>query len=155
MSGSSDSVKGRYSLETPLLQPQPCRAGRRCTHRSRRGRAWRALPDPGVPGLLPGVPSALARGALCTNLCSCSEDATMQQTSLSPRHLIAQSLCESWRCRKMERFKGEMKNNAQLALPQQLSCSARAAMRVLVTSSWMKKTITVLYKFQQIWEGKW
>lgn len=124
MSGSSDSVKGRYSLERLLLQPRTCRAGRRCTHQSRRDRARMALPNPGVPGMLPGVPSALARGALCTNLCSCSEDATMQQSSLSASHLIAQSHCESWRCRKMECFKGEMENNAQLALPQQQSCAS-------------------------------
>lgn len=48
----------------------------------------------------------------------------MQQTRLSPSHLIAQAHCESWSIRKMEHFKGEMENNAQLALPQQLSCAS-------------------------------
>lgn len=46
------------------------------------------------------------------------EDATMQQTSLSLHHLIAQSHCENGSIRKMERFKGEMEKNAQLSLPQ-------------------------------------
>lgn len=48
----------------------------------------------------------------------------MQQTSLSPSHLIAQSQFESWSIRKMEHFKGEMENKAQLALPQQPSCAS-------------------------------
>lgn len=62
MSGRSHPFKGRYSLERLLLQPPNCRASRRCTLK-KTPRLCIALRNPGVPGLLAGIPISVCPGS--------------------------------------------------------------------------------------------
>lgn len=110
------------AAEGRLLQPRSCRARRCHTHQGgKHSRFVHPCLTPGCLGCRLALPSAYT---LHANRCGCSEDATMQQTGLSPSHLIAQSRCKSRSVRKMEHFKGEMENNTQLAPPQQPSCAS-------------------------------
>lgn len=121
MSGHSGALKGRWLLRDGSSGPGAAGPAGATHSREENSRFVRPCLTPGCLGCRLALPSA---STLRANRCGCSEDATMQQTGLSPSHLIAQSRCKSRSVRKMEHFKGEMENNTQLAPPQQPSCAS-------------------------------